>query len=330
MIRSMIKTTKKRIVYRHALDLAAETLIRLGGISVIVFVVLVFVYLLRQVMPLFGTPELSLQDKHSIRQDNQLQNGEEIFHLALERQNQIVAQLVESPGAVRLVFYDIGRKLELPEHFISADKIQTFAADSPQRRTLAISVSVNNGEVILLRHNYAEDFSTATRLMVPQVSYPFGDEPIALSSSRLTQIALLSDQRQLTLIGYDAAGELHGKSLLRSENLITGEISREENDLKLPRLARQPDFMLLFESQLFLLAAGRDGDATVIRLDGNQPAQNIRLTAAGCPTDRRLAHARRLFHTHGGCNGESHAMVYAQIYAHRRGATQRTRQNQAL
>ena len=263
----------KPFFLRHTLDLGAGFLIRLGGISVIIFVALVFIYLFRQVLPLFTAPDINLVSKH-----RPLEKNGDLFFLSMERQNQVLLKLTNQGGA-DLEFYDIQRKLSITTQRIAAKPITVFAADAPERRILALSTE--DGKVILLRHDYEEDFTTGEKLMKPTLSYPFGKEPIELAEGALAQIAVLSDESALTLVGYDHAGQLYGKTLLREENLMTGEITRQEQTLELPDVQGMPAFMQIFANRLFLLTADADGEAQLIHLTKDRPRQELRLTENG-------------------------------------------------
>ena len=264
----------KRFFLRHTLDVGAGLLIRLGGISVIVFVALVFIYLFRQVLPLFTAPDMNLVSEH-----RPIEGRGDVLFLSLERQNQVLLKLTNNQDDAELEFYDIRRKLSIAKHAVAERPVTVFAADAPQRRILALGVE--DGQVVLLRHDYEEDFTTGEKLMRPELSYPFGKEPIELADAPLEQVAVLSDERELTLIGYDRAGQLHGKTLLREENLMTGEITRQEQTLRLPALREMPSFMQLFDSRRFLLTADGEGRAQLTHLVEDKPPQQLQLTEDG-------------------------------------------------
>lgn len=259
----------RREIQRYGLDKAAEHIIRLGGISVIVVIILVFFYLFRQVIPLFNPAEISLVNQENLAP----QKG--LLHLSMEKQNEIIMKL-HADGS--LSFYDVQRKLPLSSYKLT-EEVSTFGTAEDRSRLLAIDAG--QGKVLIVKHDYEEDFSTGVRHIRPSISFPYGEEPIEISNTTLKKIALLSDDTSLTLVGLTKTNELIGKRLIREVNLLTDTINRAEVDLQLPAIKGPIDMLNLFNTQHSLLLTDQDGQAFVVDLRA-QPArlqQTLQLTA---------------------------------------------------
>lgn len=258
---------EKRELRRHLIDKASEQIIRLGGLSIVIFLILVFFYLIRQVFPLFSPAEVQLLEQQNIPSEQRL------IHLSMEKQNDILTKFY-ADGSV--TFYDINRRLRVGEQQLTRQPITSYAVDTPARRILALSAAA--GEVLLVQHNYKEDFSSGTMQVKPEISFPYGREPIRISQLPLTKIALLSDDSSLTLIGLDSNKMLRGKQLTRQTNFLSGKVTRREADLQLPLVDQPIDFIKVFNEQNSLLIANRAGSAQLIDLATGTVKQTLSLT----------------------------------------------------
>ena len=250
----------RREIRRFGLDKAAAHIIRLGGVSVIVLIVLVFIYLFRQVLPLFTPAKIELSYQQNLPAD------EELLYLSLEKQNEIIAKL-HTDGS--LSFYDVRRKFSFPRQQITESG--SSLSDTEETSGL-IAVGAAEGKVLIVKHEYAEDFSTGVRNIRPSISYPYGKEAIEMSSFPLKKISFASDEGSLTLITLDVNDELHGKKLVREVNLLTGEIVREEIELQLPGTDGKADFLKVFNAQQSLLITDATGSASVLDIS-TEPAR---------------------------------------------------------
>ena len=257
----------KRELRRYILDKAIEQIIRLGGLSIVIFLILVFIYLVRQVIPLFSPAEIQLLGEQNIPSEQRL------IHLNMEKQNEILTKFYRD-GTV--LFYDINRRLVVDEQRLTSQPILSYGIDTPTRRIIALSERA--GEVSLVQHNYKEDFSSGVIQVKPELSFPYGREAIPLSQAPLIKIALLSDENSLTLIGLDSNGILKGKKLSRQVNFLSGVITREEKDLQLPPIEQSVDFIKIFNKQTALIIASRSGKAQLIDLRKGSIEQTLSLT----------------------------------------------------
>lgn len=241
---------------RFIWDKIATSLITIGGLSIIGFILLVFFYLFRQVVPLFAPASIQplWQQKLSPFQD--------VIFVDINEHNDLLIRL-QREG--QLSFYDGRRSLDLETYRFPVEDIVTFSTDAPNRQLLFLAD--NGGNVLAAGYKFVDVFDSGSRITKPIVFYPLGEELIQISTSPLQLVTSLSDDSSTSIVGYDTAGRLNGKKIFKRENLITGAISRSEQIIDMPPIGFIPDFIQLFDRQRHLLVANKSGRALLISIN---------------------------------------------------------------
>ena len=233
---------------RYLLDLIAARTISIIGISIIGFILLIFVYLFRQVVPLFGEATIAEEMTQT------LPNTQQIIYSDLSEQNDAIITITQNGD---LSFYNLERRLTISEEKLPIGSIAVIAKDAPTQQLVAIAD--RTGGVLMLGYDFKDDFSSGSRYTVAESSYPLGQDLIQISSSPLQIINTLTDDFSTSIVGYDLSGRLHGKTLFKETNGITGEIVRSEQDIAMPVLNFTPSFLQLFDQQRHLIVASTSG-----------------------------------------------------------------------
>ena len=208
---------KLRRKIRHFSDQAAKVSIGIGGISVIVAILLIFLYLFYEVVPLFASAELE--------QTNEFQlDGAtgETLHLAIDEQSEIGMRL-NNAGQVsffNLASGDSVQNLQLP--LPAGAAITSFALDSEESGLFALGFS--NGRALVARYGYQTSFAPGTneRNIRPIIEYPFGEDLYALfNDSELNSLAIRTAGESLILVGADRQGEVNLIRASRQTNMFT-------------------------------------------------------------------------------------------------------------
>lgn len=240
---------KRRL--RALKDHIARWYFTVGGLLVLVAITLIFFYLAQVVVPMFQGAEIRTRttltpDWLSTLQDKPLL-------LAVEEQNQMAMRL-NSQG--QMTFFDVSsgalvrqQNLALPE----GTQITSVGEDAPGTHQLALGLS--NGQVLVIQHEYNVSFPNNQKTITPQVLYPFGSAPITLDpeGNSLDKVGMSINRSTLVLAGVTGA-HLHALRLSRSENLLTGEQSLDEERLSLPQLSDSIKAVIVDPRQLWLYA----------------------------------------------------------------------------
>lgn len=191
--------------FRHLKDKVARGAISFGGISVIFTILLIFAYLFYEVVPLFESAEINSL------QEYQLDGTESssTLHLAIEEQSEIAMRLADD-GTVTFFQFESGETLSRTQIALPpGSAIASFAIDTEESGIMALGLT--NGQVQIVAHEYDVNFrqSDNARVITPQLSFPFGEEPYQLfPEQELVDIALRTRGENMTLAGVNGAGEI--------------------------------------------------------------------------------------------------------------------------
>jgi phosphate transport system permease protein len=223
---------KRRI--RALKDRLTGWYVSIGGLGVLVAITLIFFYLFYEVMPLFGGATIEERDRIESTWLSEAQ--EEPMLLGLEEQNQVGMRL---DGSGELRFFDardgklmLSQRLPIPEGV----QVVSHGVDVPGSRRVVIGLS--NGQALLFQHSYKVTYPDNVKTITPVVEYPFGEEPVDLDpQGRALDHVGVSENGDVLILAGSTGTDLHALRLAREENMMTGEVSLEEERLALPQIA---------------------------------------------------------------------------------------------
>lgn len=222
---------KRRI--RALKDNLARWYVSIGGLAVLGAICLIFFYLAQVVAPMFQGAELEARDA---QQPAWLADAGEPLLLAMEEQNQVAMRL-GNDGAVRFFSVPTGELLRTVELPLPADsRIVSVGQDTPGNRRIVLGLS--DGKVLVAEHNYKVTYPDGQKTITPQLDYPFGEAPLNLDpQGRPIEHAAISLNGSTLMVAGATDGALHALKIASTENLMTGEVSLEEERMALPQLA---------------------------------------------------------------------------------------------
>jgi phosphate transport system permease protein len=203
---------------RYLKDLAAKWVVWIGGLGVIAALLLIFFYLVSQVMPLFASAEFTARPEYA------LPGGGKTLYSTVEEQGEIGMRVTD---AGEVVFFDLGTgalrvqtKLPLGERtLVSITEI------SAERGVLAAGLS--DGSVITFGAQYDVTYPNDKRLITPSVTFPEGEAAVPFMAEAPKSLIVRDEQGNKVYFGVDAAGSVHLKALSATTNAITGETTTE-------------------------------------------------------------------------------------------------------
>ena len=255
---------KRRI--RALKDHLARWYVTIGGLAVLGAICLIFFYLAQVVLPMFQGAELQARDA---QQTNWLAGAGEPLLLAIEEQNQVAMRL-GADGQVRFFSVDDGAvlstvSLPLP----TGTRITAVGQDTPGSRLLVLGL--DNGQALVLEHNYKVSYPNNQRTISPQIDYPFGEAPLELDTQgRAIEHAAVSRNGGNLLVAVSTGAALHALRIASTENLMTGETSIEQDRLELPQLSEPIREVLLDPRHQWLYAFSGRASADVFDLRRKQ------------------------------------------------------------
>jgi len=212
-------SSRSRYAWRHLKDRLARYGIAVGGVSVIVTIVLIFFYLLYEVIPLFMSSSAEFEARYNLAGHS----NDVTAMLYLEEQTE-VALRVSRDG--QLTFFDSrsGKLINEVVVELPADTFVTSIGRSdPEQRLVVFGLS--DGRAILVRHDYPITYHDDHREIHPKVNYPLGSEPVQIDSQGqpLLKLDVETGEDETTLVALTDDGRLIVMGLSRAESLMDDE-----------------------------------------------------------------------------------------------------------
>ncbi|MNQ37075.1 Phosphate transport system permease protein PstC [compost metagenome] len=223
---------RKRKV-RALKDRLTRWYVLVGGLAVLGAITLIFFYLAYVVLPLFQGAELTarkVQNPAWLQQDA----GKPLL-LALEEQN-MVGMRVADKGEVQFFSTRDGSLLKRQQLPLPAGaSVASIGQDQPGSPLVVLGLS--NGQALIFKHSYKVTYPDNQKTIEPQVSFPYGEEPMVLDAQgrALEHVALSINDETLVLAG-STGNQLHVQQVVSEENMLTGETTQEQSSVELPQM----------------------------------------------------------------------------------------------
>lgn len=206
--------------YRLLKDVVIRYLMAVGGIGVILAIVLIALYLVWVVIPLFLPASMEQAASYAVPG-----GGEQAsVYYALEEQREVGLRVT---GGAELIFFNIrtGDVINRESLLNNTSTMTAFAAGDPASRLLAFGLA--DGTVLLRGHQYSVTYPDDHRLIVPEIYAPAGVDAIVLDQMNrpIRLLAAQSDDRQTTIAGYTDDRRMILVNLSRESNFLTGEVT---------------------------------------------------------------------------------------------------------
>ena len=232
----------------------ASRSIAAGGLSIIVAILLIFFYLLWEIVPLFKAAQIEHWPTGSSAQISyKSPGGGQTIYLAIEEQAKIGLRISD---AQKLVFFDSQKGNILLEHTIKAPagvKATSIAMVSEASRIFAIGF--DNGSVKIFKHEYTSTYPDGVRIITPSISYPLGEEPINVAPTSVEQFAISNDEENWSIVA-GSQKQFVQTNISAEENLLTEEVEVTTQTNPLAHLPFIPSKVLLLPGQRWMLATG--------------------------------------------------------------------------
>ena len=263
--------------WRHIKDKMTTATITAGGIGVLLSILLIFFYLLYEILPLFTSADIELEEQFT------LSVSEAPLYHAMEEQTEIGFRLGNQGDAL---FFNAHTGAEMLRGQLPlSSAISSFALESEDSRVFA--VGQDDGRVLIVKHDYRVSYPGDKRLITPMLRYPYGETGVKLADGALDRLALRDTEDALLLVGV-SNGHLVGRRWTREEDFLTEEVTLEEEVLELPTLDVSADYLLIGPRQHWLYVLSRQGDYRLIDMRSLNIADRGRLTEGGNLTDVRF------------------------------------------
>lgn len=256
---------------RHAKDRFATAGITAGGAGVLLAILLIFFYLLYEVLPLFGGAQVT-------EQGSRPWPGALPGYLALEEQGE-VGFAVAGDGSARFFSVATGEAIDTHDLARGHAAVTAIAHEAPDSRLLALGHA--DGEVSLARHDYKLSYPGGERLITPSLSHPFSDTPLRLGEGAVTAVAVRDTDDALVVVAAIEGSGLQGRRFIREESFLTGETTLHEEALELPPLPGTTAALYLGAGLRWLYRLDERGTYSVLDLKASGADGSLPVVATG-------------------------------------------------
>ncbi|MDR2876457.1 MAG: phosphate ABC transporter permease, partial [Chromatiales bacterium] len=159
--------------WRRGMDVFSRWLVGIGGISVIISLTLIFIYLFTEVMPMLTSASIKPVAEYPVP-------GEEGRTMALSIDRFLSVGLRVGENGTSTFFRPANgevietRALPLP----TGAKITSTASSEPRTRLHVFGLS--NGKAMLMRHEYVDTYPEGRPVVQPGVTFPLGEKALTI------------------------------------------------------------------------------------------------------------------------------------------------------
>ncbi len=204
-------------------DKLFEKLMTVGGLSVIVAVSAIFVYLVSVVVPLFMLPGID----HRAQFATPGGTSQATLTLTGEEQREIGSR-VGAGGAITFFKFASGETIGQVQVPVP-EGVRITSAETGERRSFSQAFGLSDGRVLLVKQSFSVSFPNNKRVITPALAYPVGEAPLALDpQGRAIQlIGMQQSDDGSTIAAVTEDGRLLLSAVNISNNAMTGETKSE-------------------------------------------------------------------------------------------------------
>ena len=245
-------------------DRLTTMFVGIGGMSVIVAILLIFVYLTYEVVPLFKGASISPWNE----QYSTYSVGPNLpsLHLGVEEQNEVGFKLSRDASVYFFATEDGRIKATDKLAFSEPGTMSAFALDSNVSRLFV--VASKQGKILVAKPDYDITYPNDERLITPSLLYPYGKKAINLPAGfdEPMVLAIRDAEEALIIVAANANRQLSLIKLSKEQNFITETLEVSEKVYELPALSSMPFKLLLSPDQRWLMAIDQDANLTILDL----------------------------------------------------------------
>jgi phosphate transport system permease protein len=224
-------TTRRRRVkrWRALKDRASRWVVGAGGISVILALGLIFLYLFSEVMPMLRPASVHAAGPYAAPGPP----GSATLHLAMDR-HQEVAVRFGADGDVTFFRPADGHVL-VEERLPVPDGITVTSVGRAEPRTRLLAFGLSDGTAVLVKDRYDETYPDDVRQVHPSLEFPVGPEPVVIdeAGAPIVQLAVQQGPTGSLVAGLTGDGRLLLVNYSSQTSFMTGEVVVERDAVEI-------------------------------------------------------------------------------------------------
>ncbi|MEE2001180.1 ABC transporter permease subunit [Alkalimonas sp. MEB108] len=257
-VKSLLPSGEKRARlrrWRGIKDGISKYGIGLAGISVVIALATIFIYLFSEVGPIFSSAKV----EHSQSFQVPLMQNEQVLHSTLERYNGI-GLMATNQG--RLHFFNTLDGSDNKTEYLSLpDETEITAFAAGHARSGLLLFGLNNGKGTVAKHEYDLSYPDDVRLVTPKITYPLGQDLLVLDEQGmpLKAMAIQEGRNGTGIAVYTADGRLGLNVFSTRTNFMTGGVTVQRTSYQLPSAPASVSQILLDSALRNMYVADNEG-----------------------------------------------------------------------
>ena len=241
--------------WRRAKDMTATGVVSAGGASVLVAILLIFFYLVYEVLPLFGAASMDQDASARLA----VIPAADVAYMAVEEQGEVALLISTAAGAAFVDALTAEELMPASLPRVAGALPQQVVEESPESRVLALAYP--DGAVMLVQHQYRLTYPDDERVITPRLDTPYGDRQFRVSpvAQALQHYSVRDSESALVVAAHVADGRVLVRRWNKEENFLSGEVEFEEEELLLPGTYSALAAVYIGIDQRWLYLLGEDG-----------------------------------------------------------------------
>ena len=237
--------------WRRTKDRLATVLVTVGGGGVLFTILLIFLYLLYEITPLFSSAKIS--EKYSI----ELNERNEPVYATVEEHGEVILA-IDKFGVAKFIFGPTGEKIH--ERSLDPDGLGIQSISSESVEGTLIAVAYRDKSVALFRHEYQLSYPDGIREITPRIERIYPGVALTLDHDSVEKLVVRDSDNQLSIASLNDQGRVSIKVYSKEENFLTGELSFIEKAGLLPAgLSEAHDLFIGSEQRWLYLLTKTNG-----------------------------------------------------------------------
>lgn len=265
--------THAQLRWRHLKDRSARQLVGIGGIAVLAALLLIFVYLLVEVFPLFRPAVVEARAEFTLPGDS-----DETMFLAAEEQAEVGLRISASG---ELTFFNLATGAVRGQIKLTPGGQRVVQVTRVAEETDYLAAGLSDGSVLLFRHVYKVTYPDDKRFIDPSLEFPHGAAPLPFMSEAPRSLVVRDEGGELFIAASNAQGQVQIKTLEVQTSLL-GEVTVQPVvDLRFTPSVK-PDHLLVnpLIDWLYVIDA-EQGKIAFHRLRGVEPPELLNAESVG-------------------------------------------------
>lgn len=259
--------------WRRFKDRLATVTITAGGAGVLFAILLIFFYLLYEVLPLFDNAYIT-----PVAQYEWQDTGGTPLYLAMEEQGEVgFSVYAQSMGHFFKV--DSGELIDTVPLGVDKNNITAIAPESSDSRLLALGH--DDGEVTLFKHSYLTSYPNDKRLITPSVELSYTNQRFDIGSESIINVAVRDSEDALIVVGEQANGLLVGHRYLKELDFLSDELVLEKEVLNFPILPGTTARLHISSDQRWVYRIQSNGEYSIVDLNKGRDSTAVAVVDSG-------------------------------------------------